>query len=284
MGNMPSDMQGEKYAYFNGKILTLNKISIDPYDLGFIRGYGVFDVMRTQNGKPLLIDKHWHRFQNAAKTLNLKIPLNKNKYQEIVKKLLKLNNFPETLIRTILTGGISKDAFSLSGRETFLILTERFKPLDKEIYEKGVDAVTLNFCRELPKIKTTNYLEAIRCQNYKNRRKAFEIIYIKNNEVLEASTSNIFIFKKNILITPRDKILFGVTRNLVIKLAKNLFQIKERKISGKELFNASEIFLTATNKNIVPVVKINGKKINNGKVGKNTKILMVKLLEFLEKY
>src|SRR3989344_7931158 len=272
------------YSYFNGQIKTLDKIRISPYDLGFIRGYGVFDVMRTQNGKSLLLNEHWQRFQNSAKTLNLKIPLGKNEYQGFVKKLLKLNNFSETLIRTILTGGISKDAFSSSGRETFLILAERFKSLNKEIYEKGISAVTLNFCRELPEIKTTNYLEAIRCQNLKNRRKAFEIIYVKNGEVLEASTSNIFIFKKNVLITPKDKILFGITRNLIIKLAKNLFRIEERKISEKELFNASEVFLTATNKNIVPVVKIDDKKINNGKVGKNAKILMNKLSEFLKRY
>ena len=272
------------YSYFNGQIKTLDKIRISPYDLGFIRGYGVFDVMRTQNGKSLLLNEHWQRFQNAAKTLNLKIPLGKNEYQGFVKKLLKLNNFSETLIRTILTGGISKDAFSSSGRETFLILAERFKSLNKEIYEKGISAVTLNFCRELPEIKTTNYLEAIRCQNLKNRRKAFEIIYVKNGEALEASTSNIFIFKKNVLITPKDKILFGITRNLIIKLAKNLFRIEERKISEKELFNASEVFLTATNKNIVPVVKIDDKKINNGKVGKNAKILMNKLSEFLKRY
>lgn len=272
------------YSYFNGKIKTLDKIGISPYDLGFIRGYGVFDVMRTQNSKPLLFDEHWQRFQNATKALNLKIPISENKYQGIVKKLFKLNNFPETLIRMILTGGISKDAFSLSGRETFLILMEKFKPLSKEIYEKGVSAITLNFCRELPEVKTTNYLEAIRCQNLKNYHKAFEIIYIKNNEVLEASTSNIFIFKKNILITPKDKILSGITRNLVIKIAKNLFQIKEGKISEKELFNASEIFLTATNKNIVPVVRIDDKRINNSKIGENTKILMNKLSEFLKKY
>ena len=272
------------YSYFNGQIKTLDKIRISPYDLGFIRGYGVFDVMRTQNGKSLLLNEHWQRFQNAAKTLNLKIPLGKNEYQGFVKKLLKLNNFSETLIRTILTGGISKDAFSSSGRETFLILAERFKSLNKEIYEKGISAVTLNFCRELPEIKTTNYLEAIRCQNLKNRRKAFEIIYVKNGEALEASTSNIFIFKKNVLITSKDKILFGITRNLIIKLAKNLFRIEERKISEKELFNASEVFLTATNKNIVPVVKIDDKKINNGKVGKNAKILMNKLSEFLKRY
>jgi len=274
----------KSYAYFNGKIKSIDKVKISPLDLGFIRGYGIFDVMRTQNGKPLLLNEHWRRFQNAAKELNLKIPINKNKCYELIRKLLKLNNFPESIIRIVLTGGISEDLFSLSGQETFLILAERFELLDKRIYEKGASAVTLNFCRELPEIKTTNYLEAIRHQNFKDRHEAFEIIYVKNSEVLEASTSNIFIFKKNFLITPKDKILLGTTRNLIIKLAKNLFQIEEKKISEKELINASEVFLTATNKNIVPIIKIDGKNISSGKVGKNTKILMAKLLEFLKKY
>ena len=274
----------KSYAYFNGKIKSIDKVKISPLDLGFIRGYGIFDVMRTQNGKPLLLNEHWRRFQNAAKELNLKIPINKNKCYELIRKLLKLNNFPESIIRIVLTGGISEDLFSLSGQETFLILAERFELLDKRIYEKGASAVTLNFCRELPEIKTTNYLEAIRHQNFKDLHEAFEIIYVKNSEVLEASTSNIFIFKKNFLITPKDKILLGTTRNLIIKLAKNLFQIEEKKISEKELINASEVFLTATNKNIVPIIKIDGKNISSGKVGKNTKILMAKLLEFLKKY
>ena len=140
--------------------------------------------MRTQNGKLLFLNEHWQRFKKSVKVLNLKIPLNQNEYQKCLERLLKLNNFSETLLRTVLTGGISNNAFSLNGKETFLILAEKFKPLDKEIYEKGVSAITLNFCRELPEIKTTNYLEPIRWQNFKNQKKAFEIIYIKNGEVL----------------------------------------------------------------------------------------------------
>ena len=70
----------KRYCYFDGKIMDLNKARVHPYDIGVLRGYGVFDVMRTVNGKPFLIDKHWKRFQNSAKHLKLTIPLNFQEY------------------------------------------------------------------------------------------------------------------------------------------------------------------------------------------------------------
>lgn len=289
MGNMPSGMQREKYAYFNGEILPLDKIRINPYDLGFLRGYGVFDVMRTQNGKFFLLNEHWQRLQNSAKEINLKVPAKKEEYQKKLQKLLKLNGFlnnyhKKAIIRTVLTGGLSNDAFSPNHKETFLILVENFNPLNKKIYQNGVGLVSCDFCRSLPQAKTTNYIEALKNYNKKMRNGAFEILYIKNNEILEASTSNIFIFKDNTLSTPKKNVLPGVTRGLVIKLAKKYFKIEEKKISSQEFKKASEVFLTATNKDIVPVVRIDGQKIGNGRVGKNTKFLMKLFSDFLRKY
>lgn len=289
MGNMPSGLQREKYAYLNGEILPFNRISINPYDLGLLRGYGVFDVMRTQNGKPFLLDEHWQRLQNSAKEINLKVPVKKEEYQEKLQKLLKLNGFlnnsyKKAIIRTVLTGGLSKDVFSPNNNETFLILIEDFKPLKKEIYQKGVALINCDFCRNLPKAKTTNYIEALKNYHKKIQHGAFEILYVKNDEILEASTSNIFLFKDNTLLTPKENILPGVTRGLVIKLAKKYFKVKEKRISKRELKKATEAFLTATNKDIVPVVKIGSQKIGNGRVDKNTKFLMKLFSEFLKKY
>jgi len=272
------------HCYFNGNIIPKNKIKISPYDLGFLRGYGVFDVMCTQNGKPFLLDQHWKRFQRSAKELGLKIPLSKKNFKVIIVRLLKLNSFNESIIRTILTGGVSKDAFS-PAKETFCILIEKFKPLPPAYYTEGVGVMTLDYKREFPHAKITNYVAAIKNHNNKTKNGSVEIVYMKDGKVLEASTSNFFIFKGKSLITTKSDILFGVTRNLVIKLArKNGYVVKERDINIKELFSADEFFLTASNKNILPVVKVDGKMIGDGKVGKRTKDLIGIFKKFIEKY
>ncbi len=272
-------------TFWNGKICNLDKVQINPYDIGFLRGYGVFDVMCTQNGKPFLLDAHWKRFQNSAKELKLQIPVTKEEYEKIIQKLLASNGFKKSNIRTVLSGGISCDAFSCDGKETFLILVEKFKPLPVEVYEKGAGVITVEHNRHIPRAKITNYVEAIRNQDAKKKKKALEIIFTKNGEALEASTSNFFVVKNNVLATTRDGVLLGTTRNLVVDLArKNKFKVEERKISEKELREADEVFLTATNKDVVPIVKIDGKKIGNGKIGKNTKILMEIFQGFVKNY
>ena len=275
----------KRYCYFNGKFLTFKKVKISPYDLGILRGYGVFDVMRTRNGKPFLLGDHWERLRNSAKELNLKVPANKRNFQEIITKLLKRNGFRESVIRTVLTGGISKNGFNFEGRETFYILIEKFQPLPRECFTKGISVITLEYLRDIPEAKITNYIAAVKKQKEKNKRRALEIIYTSKGKALEASTSNFFIIKNGKLITPKKNILFGITRKLVIKLAKeNGFNVREKEIKTDELFSADEMFLTASNKDIVPVVKVDGKKIGNGKAGKITKDLMKIFQEFAENY
>ena len=83
----------KNYAYCNGKIKTLDKIKISPYDLGLLRGYGIFDVMCTKNGKPFFLKDHWKRFAGSAKELGLTVSIGTKRYQSVIEKLLKLNNF-----------------------------------------------------------------------------------------------------------------------------------------------------------------------------------------------
>jgi len=274
----------KNYCYFNGKIITLDKVKISPYDIGLLRGYGVFDAMCTQNGKPFLLDAHWARLVTFAKEMKMNLPINKKEFEGILQKLLKLNGFFKSTIRTVLTGGENEGVFPPKKRNTFLILVEKFKALPKEYYEKGAGVITLDFARHLPKVKITNYVEAIRNFDLKNKKKALEITYIRNGEVLENSTSNIFIVKNGKLITARDGVLLGTIRNLVIKLVDKKIKVEERAVSEKEFREAEEVFLTGTYKNIVPVVKIDGKKVGDGKIGKTTKILMDEFRKFVEKY
>ena len=157
--------------------------------------------------------------------------------------------------------------------------------MKQELLKNGIKLATVDHSRDAAEIKTTNYVEAVRAINERQKKeKFFEILYVSNGFVLEASTSNFFVFIGDKLVTPKDNILKGITRNLVIKLADKEFEVEERPLKMEELALTSEAFITATNKDIVPVVQIDEKKIGNGKPGKNTKRLMELFWEFVENY
>ena len=179
----------KKYCYFNGKIIDTKKAKIDLYDLGVLRSYAVFDVACAHNGKPFLLEGHWKRFVNSAKELDINLPLNKKSFDKIMRELLKKNNLDKTRanVRTILTGGMSPDSFTyVPGNETLYILVEKAKPIAKEIIEKGACVVLVEHSRFFPKAKITNYIVPIKNQKSKIKNKCLEIVYVKDNNVLEA--------------------------------------------------------------------------------------------------
>lgn len=259
-----------KYCYFNGKIILEKNVKISIDDVGFLRGYSVFDVMVSYNGKPFLLKKHFERLKNSANNLNLKFPATEKKFESIILTLLNKNNIKNVSIRSFLTGG-----------GVFFIRLEKPTKLAENLYKTGAKIITLNYFRYLPEAKTSNYISSIRQMDRMKKEKAMEILYTYDGKVLECSTSNFFLIKNGVIITPKDGVLGGVTRYFILKIAReNGFAVEERDIKVTELKTSDEAFLTATNKEIVPVVKIDKLKIGKGKVGVKTKELM----ELFSKY
>lgn len=259
----------KKYCYINKKIIEEKKACISPNDLGILRGYGVFDFMcTTKDNKPFLLHDHWMRLKRSADELQLKLPINKKEFTAIVNTLIQKNSYKNSAIRTVLTAGVSNNGIALPQKPTFYILTHNIEKLlpEKSLYTNGAKIITHDFARDNYTSKTTNYIEAIKLQKKKNKCGAVEILYHDQKNILECSTSNIFIVKKNKLFTPRDGILSGITRKLVIKLAKNNdISISEKKITMRQLLNADEIFLTGSAKHILPIIKVDSQKIGSGK-------------------
>lgn len=263
-----------KYCFFNGKFILEKNARISPHDLGILRGYGVFDMMKIYNGKPFLLLEHFKRLENSAKELNLKLPIDESKFEKIVLKLLGKNKTKETVVRTVLTGS-----------KTFYILIEKVSFLPRNFYENGIKVITLEHSRQFSEAKTLNYITPWRERGRIKKESAFELLYVCDGKVLECSTSNFFIIKNGILITPKNGVLGGITRNLVLKLAKkNGFKIRERDVKISELKTADEAFITGTSKKILPVVQVSKIKIGNGKVGENTKVLMKLFDNYVSKF
>lgn len=273
------------FGYWKDSIVPVADIHINPFDIGVLRGYGVFDVMRTENGKPFLLDEHWARLEKSAGTLGLKLPLSKARYKEVLQELLQKNGFIQSSIRTVLTGGESEDAFLPAGKENFFILITPFHGLEDLCYTDGVKVMTLEFHRDWPWAKITQYVTAIKQAERKRALHALEILYVRDGKVLEASTSNFAIFQGDVLVTPKDDILLGITRRLTLQLARELgFSIEEREVDFEEVRQADEMLLTATNKYIVPVVEVDDMIIGSGKPGERTQKLMAAMRNFAQSY
>ncbi len=263
------------YGYINGKIIPGNKMFVSSYDIGILRGYGIYEGITTHNNKPFYLKAHLKRFRDSAKKLGIKIPLSDTEISEIINQLIRKNKFKRTNLRMILTGGETLNGIEFEqNKPTFYILAEEWKPVPPETYTRGAKIITENHKRFIPEIKTTNYINAVRLQEKRKKSKAIEILLISDGEVLECSTSNIFMFKNKKLITAQKEVLPGITKKAVLDVAKRNFKIEERKINLEEILKADEIFITSSYKDIVPIVKIDKEIIGSGKVGENTKKVM----------
>jgi branched-chain amino acid aminotransferase len=278
-------MKRESQAYWNGKFVPMSEIRIDPTDLGVLRGYGVFDVMRTENGKPFLLERHFARLKRSADTLHLHLPVDEAAFRNIIEQLLQENHVSRATIRTVLTGGVSESCFLPEGRETFFITTIPFLALDEKYITEGAKVITLEHARHFPHAKITNYITAIEHAPHRLAQEALEVVFVNDSQVLEASTSNIMIVRDGVVITPKDHILKGITRGWVLELAAELgLPVEERAITLTETLSADEVFLTATNKYIVPVVQIDDHRIADGHPGTITKKLQQSVRESIKRY
>ena len=271
------------YCYFDGKIIPISKARISPDDLGVLRGYGVFDFLRTYNGRPFHLEEHFERFKNSAKEVGLKVPVSYVEVEKAIFSLLKKNRVVDGSFRLVMVGGQTTSGL-LAQKPVFYILGEEvYEPSKKEL-TSGVRLITHEYMRYVPEAKTTNYIEAVRMQNEKNKKKAYEILYVNNGHIFECSTSNIFLIKGTTLITPLEGILGGITREVILELAAPYFKIEERPVSISEINEADEIFISGTNKKVLPVVTVDEIKIGNGKVGEQTKILQALFEEYTQSW
>jgi branched-chain amino acid aminotransferase len=262
--------------YINGQYLRENEANINIADLGLLRGYGIFDFFRSVKGKVLFLEDHLDRFEFSSAQFQLTIPHSREKLKEIIQEIILQNNSPLLGIKLILTGGYSADGYTPS-TPNFMIIAKPFTFLDKP---NGMHLMTLEYLRELPEIKSLNYMVPILHRPKMIEMGADDYLYHKNGYISELSRSNIFLVVNKKIITPATNILHGVTRKHVLKIAENYWDVEEREVTLGETMAADELFTTGSTKKVMPITKLDSLPVGNGKIGKIT----MELAELFQKY
>src|SRR3989338_2312344 len=275
------------FCYLNGKIIPVSEAKVGVYDIGLLRGFGIYEGLVSYNRKPFMLANHLARFHNSAKQMSLKIPVSDVEIEKAIGELIEKNitNGKEALIRAILTGGEAIGGIEYNYKTpTFYILVEVFARIDRSFLEEGCHVTIFEHHRQIAESKTTNYTQTVLLQEDRKKAKALEVLFVSDGKVLEGGGSNFFIVKNGKIITSDKGILPGVTRKAVIDLARKEFPVEERAVTAEEMYSADEMFITGSFKEVVPVVQAGDKTIGNGKVGEVTKRVMELFHEFTSTY
>jgi branched-chain amino acid aminotransferase len=187
----------------------------------------------------------------------------------------------EVNIRIVITGGSSPDFLTPTGRPRLIVMVTPINKLPEKWYTQGVKVITLVQERPLAGAKVTSYISAAMAMTRAKAAGATEVIYVdRNHNAMEGTTSNLFAFFGNTLVTPpADGILKGITRKVILSLARDRYDVSESPLPLEKLLTADEVFITGTNKGVVPVVKIDDTPIKDGRPGPGTRTLMTALAD-----
>jgi branched-chain amino acid aminotransferase len=264
-----------RYVYLDGSIVPSEEAALSPHDIGLLRGYAVFDLLRTVGGRPFLLAEHLGRLRTSASHLGLTVPASDAEIADAIVELLDLNGHEEATVRLVLTGGVSPDGMTFDPRTpTFLILTHDLHPVPDSVYESGTILLTEEHRREIPEAKTTNYLTMLRNRDRLNESRALDLLYHDAGSVSEAASASFFIVRGETIIAPSERVLWGTVADHVLREARDRFSVQASGFTVDEALQADEAFLTSTTRGVVPIVGLDDRDIGDGTVGPVTRILM----------
>lgn len=266
----------ENIIYLNGRYVPQSQAMISVMDRGFLFGDGIYEVIPVFDGKCFGFDEHMARMNHSLTAIDIKNPHTISEWKNIFNTLLEKNNknTGNYSIYCQITRGVGETrehTYSDDLIPTVVVFLKSFKFIAPSEIEKGFSAITSDDSRRKDcSIKAINLLPNILHMQKAKKAGAIEAILIRNDEVLECTSSNIFLVKNNVLMTPplSTNILGGTTRKKVIALAKeNHIDCQEIKITSEMLKNADEIWVTGCVKEICPIVILDGKIVGSGKPG-----------------
>jgi branched-chain amino acid aminotransferase len=276
--------------YINGTLYDKENAKISVYDHGLLYGDGVFEGMRVYGGKVFRMPEHLERLWNSAKAIWLEIPMTPDALGQAVDETVKANGIEDGYVRLVVTRGVGTlglDPNRCSAPQV-IIIADYITLYPREYYENGLHIVTVSTIRNhpaalSPRIKSLNYLNNILAKIEGLQAGCVEALMLnQKGEVAECTGDNIFLVRKGELLTPSVEagILEGITRAVVLELARELkIPVRETPLTKHDVYIADECFLTGSAAEIVPVTKVDSRKIGDGVPGPITLRLLERFHE-----
>lgn len=272
--------------YIDGQFVSDDNAFISAKDIIVLRGFGVFDFLITYHKRPFHLEEHVRRLEDSARHIGLEIRQTTSEICEIVRETVARNpHHTESAIRMVYSGGISSDGLNPEGRGILMVMATQKPDLPSHLYTEGAKVVTVEAGRFMPEAKSTCYLSAVLATQAAKRQGGIEALYVdSDNRILEGATTNFFCFIGGRLVTPNRDVLSGVTRSVVTELSKPLYEVESRDVHMSEAAQMQEAFITASNKEVMPVVAINDLQIGNGRVGERVRKIMQAFRDYTDSY
>lgn len=266
-------------VFLNYKLVPREEAVLNIYDHGFLYGDGAFEGIRVYNRRIFRLDEHLQRLYRSAKAMEIHLHLDLPAFRDAVIQTVRANSLDTGYIRVSISRGVGLglDPAHLKTRSTIAISTEQLRLYPQEMYQNGLEVITAStrvppsVCID-PQIKSLGrYINNIMAKMEANRVGAGEALMLNmEGRVAEATGDNIFLWRNGELLTPptSEGALPGITRATVMECAKEMgLPFRECTITLYDCYIAEEAFLTGTAAEVIPIVRLDGREIGDGKPG-----------------
>lgn len=259
-------------CWLNGTILPAHEARVPVQDHGLLYGDGVFEGIRYYGRQPFRLGAHLERLALSARAIALDLPYDAEALAAAIRATIAAQPLEDGYLRLVATRGVGPLGLDprACGTPNVLILADRLAPVPAAVAARGLDVVIAGI-RRLgadgldPRIKSLNYLNHVLVRQQASAAGADEAVLLNAaGRVTEASTENVFVVRRGMLITPPvlDGALDGVTRAVVLELAATLhLPAGEASLAPYDLYTADECFLSGTGAELLPVRRVDGRQL-----------------------
>lgn len=276
-------------CYLNGEYLPLAQARISPLDRGFLFADSVYEVLPVYAGRMFRFGDHFDRLARSLSEIKISSPHATEQWLTILQELIDRNGGGSMYLYLQVTRGGEfgrNHAFPENAPPTVFAMAAALPEFTAQIREQGIAAVTVeDFRWGRCDIKATALLPNVLMKQKAVEAGVQEAIIVRDGEVLEGSSTSVFLVVDDVLITPPNnlRILPGTTRNVVLELAQGLLPIEVRRISVGELWRAQEVWISAATREVLPVTRIDNQPIGNGRPGPQWEQIAARFAELREK-
>jgi branched-chain amino acid aminotransferase len=264
----------------NGRITADREAVVPVFDHGFLYGEGIYETLRTYDGRLFLYDRHLRRLRQSAHLIDLPIPFSNDQLEAHIKDTIAATELDgaDAYVRVLVTRGVGELTYDLKAtpKPSWVIIVKPLPSPPAEIYQKGVKVALVDVVRNHPQsvnpmIKSNNLMNSALAAQQAAKRGGFEAV-MRNyrGELTECTQSNLFAVKSGVALTPplESGLLPGITREFIFEIGRAAgIDVREQVLRDEDLFAADEAFLTSTTREILPIVTVDHRSIGRGAPG-----------------